>query len=324
MSARRRGGAKHRAGRQDSVAVDALIPRQRGSSRRAGRLIPGPRHAATPCGEGLVVDQPTIANTLQVNVDRLDALDAYSAASIARRHAHTAIVRTYQVQTKLRLADRIPGRTSDAAHLSRKITRHVAAVQGAETRLAAALDTLERQTTRVLANHRTRSLYYLYGGRLVCSPATHRHLADRLALAENAADAARTIAHRAVRVLLREATEAQLFAATVDRLVDNALDQASTAAAAAEGAAPPTILRLVQAALPAAERHEWWREVCALFAEATPAERRAARLSLLLHAPVTIWTTWAIARNNPQPAAETPRRGPTPSDNPAPWSDHQT
>jgi hypothetical protein len=35
MSARRRGGAKHRAGRQDSVAVDALIPHQR--ARRAER-----------------------------------------------------------------------------------------------------------------------------------------------------------------------------------------------------------------------------------------------------------------------------------------------
>ena len=63
-------------------------------------------------------------------------------------------------------------------------------------------------------------------------------------------------------------------------------------------------------------------EICALFAEATPTERRQARISLLLNAHRTLWTTWAIwahTRRHPtRPGTATPNRSASDS---APRSD---
>ena len=219
-----------------------------------------------------------------------------------RRRAHIAIHRLYRCRPQLRRARRALGPARDGALDSAAVipavTERVLAVQIAETRLVAALDKLETITNRARAARNARALFYPHGGRLVISPPMHERLAQRQELAENTAAAVHIIARRALHLLLRQTAAAERFATSLEHHIDHVLDQAAAAAAAAVGDAPPAILRLLRAALPARQGHEWWREICSLFAEATPTERRTARLNLLSNAPRIIWTTWAQTRQH--------------------------
>jgi hypothetical protein len=185
----------------------------------------------------------------------------------------------------------------DSAGVIPAVTERVLAVQIAETRLVAALDKLESITNRARAGRQARALFYPHGGRLVISSPMHERLAQRQELAENTAAAVHIIARRALHILLRQTAAAERFATSLEQHIDYVLDQAAAAAAAAIGDAPPAILRLLRAALPTRQGHEWWREICSLYAEATPTERRTARLNLLTNAPRIIWTTWAQTRH---------------------------
>ncbi len=283
---------RHRTGRH----VHEFLDGQRSPRRRLG-VFTASRHSAPTDETAHILDLPHAAAVLGLDLDELDTFDVYAAASIIRRRAVDATDRLYQCRPRLRRARRATGIALDNTAMTTSLTDNILAVQIAETRLATTLDRLESTTERARAARRARSKFYPYGGRRVMSGATHEHLAQRLELAENTADALHTIARRTMRLLLRQIAQAELFATALDQDLERALDHAAAAAAAAAGAAPPPVLRLLRTALPAGQRHEWWREICSLFAEATPAERRAARLSLIITAPRTVWTAWALARH---------------------------
>jgi hypothetical protein len=312
---------RHLAGRRDSrPAIDLLA---------AHSLHPGTSHAwtasarhAAPTDEPRqVIDAASAAAALGLDLTELDNLDVYAAASIVRRRAHTATHRLYRCRPRLRRARRATGIAQggalDSAAVIPAVTERVLAVQIAETRLVAALDKLETITNRARAARNARALFYPHGGRLVISSPMHERLAQRQELNENTAAAVHIIARRALHILLRHTAAAEHFATSLEQHIDHVLDQAAAAAAAAIGDAPPPILRLLRAALPARQRHEWWREICSLFAEATPTERRTARMNLLTNAPRIIWTTWAQTRQQHHaPSTSAVSHPSTPSESP--------
>ena len=290
---------RDRAGRHRGRPVHELLARQTAPPPHLGPFNALPHHAAPAEEHAKVLDPPTAAATLGLDLNELDGLDVFAATSIVRRRARTAIDRLCRCRPRLRRARRATGLALDNPALTATVTDNILAVQIAETRLVGALDKLETTTERARAARRARALFYPNGGRLVISGPMHERLAQRQELADNTAEAIHAIVRRNLRLLLRQLAEAELFITTLDRHIDHALDHAAAAAAAMAGDAPPPMLRLLRAVLPAGHRHEWWREICSLFAEATPTERRAARLSLFLNAPRTIWTTWALARHHP-------------------------
>jgi hypothetical protein len=114
---------------------------------------------------------------------------------------------------------------------------------------------------------------------------TARALRDRIGWAQLAVRDAETIAHRLITALHQAAVDAQLLARHVDTLADHAL------------AHPPALLHLVRVLLPRSERRNWWRELSSTLAETrNGAERRTHLRSYLTAAPLTIWTSWSIAR----------------------------
>ena len=215
-----------------------------------------------------------------------------------------------------------PDGALDSAAVISRVTERVLAVQIAETRLVTALDKLETLTNRARAARNARALFYPHGGRLVISPPMHERLAQRQELADNTAEAIHIIARRA------------LHSCSARPRPPNASPPPRTATSTTSSTKPPLpprpppgthhhrSWRLLRAALPAGQRHEWWREICSLFAEATPTERRQARLSLLLNAHRILWTTWAISahtrRHPTRPGTATPNRSASDS---APRSD---
>jgi hypothetical protein len=309
---------RHRAGRGQPVsellAQHALPPltATAGVNARNTAWTVSPRHAAPTDDHDPGLAPPTAAAALGLNLTELNELDVFAAASIVRRRSRTATTRLYRCHPRLRRARRTTGIALDSAALTSQVTEHVLAVQIAETRLVTALDKLETLTDRARATRDARRLFYPHGGRLIISGPMHERLAQRQELLDNTAEAIHTIARRNLRLLLGETAAAERFTDNLERYIDHALDHAAAAAAAAAGDAPPPILALLRAALPAGQRHEWWREICALFAEATPAERGQARISLLLNAHRTLWTTWAIwahtRRHSTRPGTATPNR----------------
>jgi hypothetical protein len=315
-----RGTPRHQVGRRDARPAIELLA--------AHSLQPGPsdawvasgRHAAATDEPGYGLATAAAAAALGLDLTELDDLDVYAAASIVRRRAHIAIHRLYRCRPRLRRARRAIGPAHDGALDSAAVipavTERVLAVQIAETRLVAALDKLESITNRARAARNARALFYPHGGRLVISPPMHERLAQRQELTENTAGAVHIIARRALHILLRQTAAAERFATSLEHHIDHVLDQAAAAAAAAVGDAPPAILRLLRAALPARQGHEWWREICSLFAEATPTERRTARLNLLTNAPRIIWTSWAQTRQQQAPSTRAVSHPSTPSESP--------
>jgi hypothetical protein len=308
---------RHRRGRHVNEFLDGQQP----PTQRLG-VFTASRHAAPTDETEHMVDMPHAAAALGLDIDELDTLDVFAAASIVRRRALDATDRLYQCRPRLRRVRRATGIAVDNAVVTSRLTDNILAVQIAETRLAAGLDRLESTTGRARAARRARSKFYPYGGRLVVPGATHEHLAQRLELAENTADALHTIARRNLRLLLRQIVQADLFATSLEEHLEHTLDHVAATAAAAAGAAPPPILRLLRTALPAGLRHEWWREICSLFAEATPTERRAARLSLIVTAPRTIWSTWALTRDPTPTRKAAPGRSNTADPPAGSGSDH--
>lgn len=294
---------RHRAGRPRGRPVAELLAALP-HPRPADAWNTGPRHAAPLVEPAKLPDAPAAAASLGLDITELNGLDVFAAASIVRRRARAATTRLYRARPRLRRARRVTGIALDSSapggtSLTSTVTEHVLALEIAETRLVTGLDKLEATLERARAARRDRSMFYPHGGRLVISGPMHERLAQRLELAENTADALHTIARRNVRLLVRQIAVTELFATSLEQFVEDALDQAAAAAAAALGDAPPPILSLLRATLPAQDRHDWWREICALFAEATPAERRQACRSLLLNAPQTLWTTWTIRARTP-------------------------
>jgi hypothetical protein len=299
-------------------SVPHHLPRHRAGSSR-GRpaselLAQHAPHPTTPVTDTNAPNAWTVAPrhtapaedhnaVLGLDLTELNDLDVFASASIVRRRAHTATTRLYRCRPRLRRARRTMGIALDSTALTSEVTEHVLAVQIAETRLITALDKLETLTERARAARDARQLFYPHGGRLIISGPMHERLAQRQEILDNTAEAIHTIARRNLRLLLGETARAERFTDNLERYIDHALDNAAAAAAAAAGDAPPPILQLLRAALPAGQRHEWWRETCALFAEATPTERRQARISLLLNAHRTLWTTWAIWAHSRHQAA---------------------
>jgi hypothetical protein len=313
--------SRHQAGRRDArPAIELLAAHSRHPGPSDAWSASG-RHAAAPDEPGHLIDAATAAAALGLDLTELDELDVYAAASIVRRRAHIAIHRLYQCRPRLRRARRATGPAHDGALDSAAVipavTERVLAVQIAETRLVAALDKLDTITNRAHAARNARALFYPHGGRLIISPPMHERLAQHQELNENTATAVQIITRRALHLLLRQTAAAERFATNLEHHIDHVLDQAAAAAAAAIGDAPPAILRLLRAALPTRQGHEWWREICSLFAEATPTERRTARLNLLTNAPRIIWTTWAQTRQQHHPPSTTAASHPsTPTESP--------
>jgi hypothetical protein len=302
---RRERPRQHGSDRPDALRVADLLHRLRFDPLAPGTAgwMQGPRHADETWRDG----EPGSADPPAWHDDvlALDELDVFAAANIIRRRAHDSISEVYNCRARLRRVRKWLDATGDRAHLVSGITEHVLAVEFAETRLVDALDALESATVRAHAAYSAIARLYPHGGTSIAFPATHRALADRRALAENLADGSRLLARRAVRMLVYETVRAECFASTVHRHVDQVLDAAVTAAAG--DSAPPTVLRVLRRALPPDQRDDWWGEVCALFAEATREERRAARLSFLDTAPLILWTSWVSTRRDRAAAVERSR-----------------
>jgi hypothetical protein len=299
---------RHQTGRRGArPAVDLLAAHSLRPGSSEARTASG-RHAVPTEEARHLIDSAAAAAALDLDLTELDNLDVFAAASIVRRRAHTATHRLYRCRPQLRRARRATGITLDggldSAAVIPAVTERVLAVQIAETRLVTALDKLESLTNRARAARNARALFYPHGGRLVISRPMHERLAQRQELADNTAAALQIIARRALHNLLRHTATAERFATSLEQHIDHVLDQAAAVAAAAIGNAPPAILRLLRAALPARRRHEWWRETCSLFAEATPPERRAARLNLLANAPRILCISWTTdaASQSPKPS----------------------
>ena len=206
----------------------------------------------------------------------------------------------------------------DSAAVIPAVTERVLAVQIAETRLVAALDKLESITNRARAARNARALFYPHGGRLVISPPMHERLAQRQELAENTAAAVQIIARRALHLLLRHTAAAERFATSLEHHIDHVLDQAAAAAAAAIGDAPPAILRLLRAALPA-------RQASRMVARDLLPVRRSHphRTPHRAAEPAHQRTTHHLDHLGPRPASNTTRSStsavshpPTPSESP--------
>jgi hypothetical protein len=308
---------RHRVGRRDARPAIELLAAHSQQPGPPGAWTASARHAAPTDEPAHAIDTAAAAAALGLDLTELDNLDVYAAASIVRRRAQIAIHRLYRCRPRLRRARRATGIALDSAAVIPAVTERVLAVQIAETRLVTALDKLESITDRARAARQARALFYPHGGQLVISSPMHERLARRHELAENTAAAVHIITRRALHILLGHTAAAERFATSLEHHIEHVLDQAAAAAAAAIGDAPPPILRLLRAALPARQRHEWWREICSLFAEATPTERRTARLNLLTNAPRIIWTTWAQTRQQhraPSTSAASPPS--TPSESP--------
>ena len=301
---------RHRAGRREARPAIELLAAHSLQPRPSDARAASAHHAAPTDEPGHVVATAAAAAALGLDLTELDNLDVYAAASIVRRRAHTAIHRLYRCRPRLRRARRAIGPAQsgalDSAAVIPAVTERVLAVQIAETRLVAALDKLETITNRARATRQARALFYPHGGRLVISSPMHERLAQRQELAENTAAAVHIVARRALHILLGHTAAAERFATSLEEHIEHVLDQAAAAAAAAIGEAPPPILRILRAALPARQRHEWWREICSLFAEATPpnAAPRGSTCSPTHRA--------SSGPAGPRPASNTTRHPPAP------------
>jgi hypothetical protein len=217
----------------------------------------------------------------------------FSAASLARRTAHDTLARVAACKGRLRTAARVAG-TDLVSHRSATtaIGHRVHVLRQVDKHLAAALDQLERGSTRTARARQGLRRFAAYGGTRVATMPTRRRHLDRLALAIAATAAARALAERATHVLAAETRHGEQLVHAVDALLDRL------------PAAPPAILHLIRATLPPAERGDWWRELCSTFAELRPDERRAHATSQLLHAPRTISTSWATTRRTTAPTSD--------------------
>ena len=215
-----------------------------------------------------------------------DDRQTFSAASRARRAARDTLTKVAAIRSRLRTASRLAGVDLVSHDLATNAIAHrIHVLRHVDNQLAAALDRLERGAGRTAHARRVLRQFTTYGGTRVATPPTRRRHLNRLALAVAATDAARALAQRSTRVLVAETRHGEQLVGAVDALLERL------------PATPPTILRLIRATLPPADRRDWWRELCSTFAECQPDERRAHALSHLLHAPSTIWTSWTTTRS---------------------------
>jgi hypothetical protein len=229
-----------------------------------------------------------------------DGHEVYAAGSLARRSARDTIVRLYACADRVRLAAQTvvpgsagPGEVSTGAEAIAEAAAHrLHAIERAERRLIEALDALD--AARVVVGDADRELrrFHPHGGSLVVTFPTRKRALDRLDRATSAASTCYYLADNAVYSLVKEIVAGERAVRAVDHLVGYLLDCGSSAATA-----PPPFLRLVRRALPPSQQLDWWRELCSLFAECEPEERRAQATSHGLNALRTIWTAWTVARN---------------------------
>jgi hypothetical protein len=228
-----------------------------------------------------------------------DGIEVYAAASLARRSAKDTVSRLAQCKDRVCIASRTAScsttRPEDlstgAAAIAGAAAYRIRAVQQADRMLADALDNLDAAKVAVGEVERALRRYHPYGGTLVVTLATRRLALDRVGRATTTATTLHHLADSATYRLVKEIVAGERAVRAVDNLVDYLLDHSPAAAA------PPPLLRLVRAALPRTQQLDWWRELCSLFAECEPDERRTQATSQFLNAPRTVWTSWSSARH---------------------------
>jgi hypothetical protein len=230
-----------------------------------------------------------------------DEHEVYAAASLARRSALDTVVRLYACMEGVRLAAQtvVPGGASPGGQVSagadaiaEAASHRLWAIERTERRLVEALDALDAAKVVVGAADQELRRFHPHGGTLVVTLPVRQRASDRLRLATSAARTCYYQADNAVYSLVKQIIAGERAVRAVDHLVGYLLDCGSYAATA-----PPPFLRLVRRALPPSQQLDWWRELCSLFAECEPDERRAQATSHGLNALRTIWTAWTVAHN---------------------------
>lgn len=226
----------------------------------------------------------------------IDGIEVYVTASRARRSARDTVARLAGCADRVHVAAQTAGPTTEtsagADAIAEAVGHRLRAVERAERRLVDALEELDAAKVVVGDADRELRRFHPHGGTLVATLPTRKRALNRLDQASSAAGRCYHVADNATYSLVKEIIAGERAARAVDYLVGYLLDHGLPAATA-----PPPFLRLVRAALPASQQLDWWRELCSLFAECRPDERRAQATSQGLNALRTIWTAWLVARS---------------------------
>ena len=284
----------------DGPAASGVLPSwlSTGRHRLAGGhpTVPGPR-GATFGGATVRIRR---AESSRDGVPRnYDDIEVYAAASLARRSAKDTLARLARCRDRVAIAAGTASwgeagprdLSTGAAAIAGASAYRIRAIQQADKLLGETLDDLDAGKAVVGEAERALHRYHPYGGSLVVTLATRQVALDRLARATTTATTRYHLADGATYTLVKEIVAGERAVRAVDDLVDYLLDHNPDAAA------PPAFLRLVRAALPRTEQLDWWRELCSLFAECTPDERRSQTTSQIVNAPRTVWTSWSTARH---------------------------
>lgn len=239
-----------------------------------------------------------------------DASEVYAAASRARRSARDTVARLTGCADRIRLAALTvapdAGATVQMAEGADTIAEATAlrlrAIERADRRLVETLEALDAAKLVVGNADRELQRFHPHGGTLVVTLPTRKRALDRVNKATSAATLSYHVADNATYSLVKEMIIGERAARAVDYLVAYLLDHGMPAEIA-----PPVFLRFVRAALPHNQQLDWWRELCSLFAECHPHERRAQVTSQGLNALRTIWTAWEIKRRATVPRPEKER-----------------
>jgi hypothetical protein len=292
----------------DGPAPSGVLPGWLGAGRH--RLAAG--HPAVPGPRGPTLGGATVricrAESSRDGAPRgYDDIEVYAAASLARRSAKDTLARLARCRDRVCIAARTAScgesggadLSTGAAAIAGASAYRTRAIQQADRLLGETLDDLDAAKAVVGEAERVLRRYHPHGGSLVVTLATRRVALDRVARATTTATTRHHLADSATYTLVKEIVAGERAVRAVDALVDYLLDHNPDAAA------PPAFLRLVRTALPRTQQLDWWRELCSLFAECRPDERRAQTTSQILNAPRTVWTSWSTARHTaPAPTTD--------------------
>lgn len=284
----------------EGPAANGVLPSWLSSGRHrlaAGHpLVPGPR-GATFGGATVRIRR---AESARGGAPRgYDDIEVYAAASLARRSAKDTLARLARCRDRVCIAARTAScgeagsavLSTGAAAIAGAAAYRIRAIQQADKLLGEALDELDAGKAAVGEAERALRRYHPHGGSQVATLPTRRLALDRVARATTGAATRHHLADGATFTLVKEIVAGERAVRAVDDLVAHLLDHNPDAAA------PPAFLRLVRAALPRTEQLDWWRELCSLFAECRPDERRSQTASQIFNAPRTVWTSWSTARH---------------------------
>ena len=292
--------SRHQAGRRDARPAIELLAAHSQQPGPSGAWTASARHAAPPDEPGHAIDTATAAAALGLDLTELDDLDVYAAASIVRRRAHIAIHRLYRCRPRLRRARRATG--------------------PAQMALSTAPPSFPRSPNASWPSRSPRPDWSPHWTNSKPSPTAPAPPARPAHCSTPTADDwssprrctnAWPNAKNSPRTPPQQYTSspaAPCTSCSARPRPPNASPPASNTTSTTFSTKPPLPPQPPSVThhhpscascappSPLGSGHEWWREICSLFAEATPTERRTARLNLLTNAPRIIWTTWAQTR----------------------------